>query len=62
MEATLYWNSADGQGTMDMGTFEVDGLDRDQEEAKALNELIAQCGTTEDADAIRAGSFEWTGA
>lgn len=55
-EFELWWNSADGQGSIRMGTY------LNEEAAKrakvpALKELLEQCGPDEDRAGIEAGHF-----
>lgn len=47
----LYWISEDEQTHFDMTGHES--------EAAALEELLGQCGTAEQREAILAGSFVW---
>lgn len=52
----LFWTRADKQGDIDMGDY----ASREEAEAAvpaALAEMLAQCGESEQAAEIRAGSF-----
>ena len=48
--ASLWWTSADGQQSMDMG---------DDTEEQALATLLDQCTDDEDRRDIRSGTFGW---
>jgi len=47
----LWWVSADGQASIDMGPCDGD-------QAEALETLLGQCADDEQRDDIRAGTFE----
>ena len=57
---TLYWLSADEQGSIAMGEFATEAAAREAVEA-AEAELLGQCSSEEERAQIRAGSWIWAG-
>jgi hypothetical protein len=54
----LWWVSADGQRSIDMGELPAAGT-RGQWESSAWADLLEHCATDEERRQIRAGLLEW---